>query len=877
MFHWGLKTKVLILTLVPTLIIAVMLGSFFINTRLDELNETVKERGYLTIQKFLPVIHRQLAAGDFDSLQKISNRILEEADVRAVSIIGNSGRHLSHSGPTMWPKREDHVLSSLPNNPQMHATSDSLRFIVPVTRVDPLGLHLMPASHPSEINNLEFGSDIATSSDDFFVENSKRYLGWIELEISFVNTTIKKYQLAFASGLIVLIGLLINAFLALRMSKEVTEPLMKIISAVNRIKNGEFDTRVHTRSSGELHALETGINKMAETLKAGNEELQQSVDQATEDLRETLETIEIQNIELDLARKEALEGSRIKSEFLANMSHEIRTPLNGIVGFTNLLLKTALNSRQRDYLNTIQTSSASLLAIINDILDFSKIEAGKLVLDHVPFNLQEIIEEVLTMLAPLAHDKNLEQISLVYSDVPIHYIGDPLRIKQILINLVNNAIKFTETGNIILRVMLERSSDQKAVVKISVSDTGIGLSKEDQSAIFHAFSQADTSAARRFGGTGLGLVISKHLVKHMKGDIGLESELGLGSTFWFTVRLDINSHDVDVLDFQSLRGSRIGLFDSNPIAKLAVKHLLESWQINVIEIEQLDDVETQVSNASLDGNTLDCVLFGLHPNKIPDHDLPHIIESIGKQFNCRSLILAGTSEQTQEQIELERLAFAYIAKPICHNKLLNALTNLLAGPFSRKLMESAPLSLHFTEEKSPLTILAVDDNPANLKLLCALLEDLNIKVYSCNNGQQALNQVETIKFDLILMDIQMPVMDGIETTHHIRTLENPRQRTPIVAVTAHALSNEKQKLLRSGMDDYITKPISEKQLTHIIYKFTGVDLSSHIQETNQHSSYSESTTPQPTNQQATTSITNTAEFKLVDKQESLMLANGKQD
>ena len=257
-----------------------------------------------------------------------------------------------------------------------------------------------------------------------------------------------------------------------------------------------------------MDELASGINRMAEALLSAREELQQSIDQATEDVQQNLETIEIQNIELDLARKEALEASRIKSEFLANMSHEIRTPLNGILGFTQLLQKSDLTPRQQDYLGTIEKSADSLLGIINEILDFSKIEAGKLVLDTIPFNLRDLIEDTLTILAPAAHTKQLELVSLVYRDTPLSLVGDPLRLKQVLTNLISNAIKFTNEGTIAVRAMVEDDNGERAQLRISVQDTGIGLTDQDLRALFQAFSQADNSMSRQPGGTGLGLVIS---------------------------------------------------------------------------------------------------------------------------------------------------------------------------------------------------------------------------------------------------------------------------------------------------------------------------------------------------------------------------------
>lgn len=539
------------------------------------------------------------------------------------------------------------------------------------------------------------------------------------------------------------------------------------------------------------------------------------------------------------------------------MSHEIHTPLNGIIGFTNLLLKTKLDSRQQDYLDTILKSSEGLLAIINDVLDFSKIEAGKLVLDHIPMNLREAIEDVLTMLAPLAHDKNLELVSLIYSDVPINLVGDPLRLKQIATNLVNNAIKFTESGNIIVRVMLENTKENQSVLKISVTDTGIGLSNEDQKAIFQAFNQADTSTARRFGGTGLGLVISKHLVEQMGGEMGLESEPGKGSTFWFTVRADHNKRAAPTENISHLRGCRLALFDANPIARLSVRHLLEHWHMDVEEIEIFDELLAHLEAAKHQQQPFELVLIGLQPSSDMEA-LPPTLEQI-KRLGCKPIVMASTSANIAYQNLLENHAAGHLAKPICYEKLKAILGEVLVGQNQHAFdFDQTPEQPPVTEVHRAPKILAVDDNLANLKLVCALLDDLGVEVITADNGLKALDQMERHHFDLVLMDIQMPVMDGVETTKNIRKKEGDTRRTPIVALTAHAMSNEKQQLLRSGMDDYVTKPINELQLKHIIQKWTGFQV-------------------QTVHEQTPVTTMESSDNDLVDMQEGLRLANGKQD
>jgi len=502
----------------------------------------------------------------------------------------------------------------------------------------------------------------------------------------FVN--IRLYDAVF----VCLCGLIVSVLLAYKMGRGLTHSILEIGEAVTQIREGALNTRIPVSSCPELKMLGSGINSMAEALENAHKELQHKIDQATFSLRRTLETIEVQNIELEISRKTAENANKIKSEFLADMSHEIRTPLNGVLGFINLLQKTELNQTQQDYMCTIQKSANNLLSILNDILDFSKMEAGKLRIEYSVMDIRECIDETLNLLFPHAQEKNIALIPLVYADVPKHVLGDALRIKQVVTNLVSNAIKFTEHGSVIVRVMLENESFSQTTIRIHVTDTGIGLSPEDKKVLFHAFNQTKTGAAHKLGGTGLGLVICKKLVEQMGGTIGVESELQKGSTFWFTFRVE---------------------------AALKV------------------------------------------------------------------------------QPPLALVSPSFVS--------------------------------HLDFSKLPITVLAVDDNADNLKLIRILLEEMGIRVTTADSGKDAIAAVHHQNFHLILMDIRMPNMNGVETTQAIRNLETKYQRepTPIIALTAHALASEKKSFFENGINDCLSKPIGETELKNILQKWIHTQANAH--------------------------------------------------
>ena len=803
MRRWGIRKKVLVVTLVPTLLTTLMLGLFFTYSWVTNIDSMLRDRG--------ESLSRQLAAGseyglftaNRSLLSSLSNALLEEQDVRSITFFDGDRRRLLHTGPGSSDNIDSKELTG--EQASRIARKTSTRFVTPVFLQD-----LMIQ------NMLDTGARQPASQQ-------REPLGWVAVEMSHIRTEKETYKALLLSLLLVLGGVVFSLLIALRLSRAFTGPVFELNEAVAKLKQGRLDTRVHTRAGPEFEQLESGLNAMAEELSNAQAEMQQNIDQATEDLRETLETIEIQNIELDLARKEALEASRIKSEFLANMSHEIRTPLNGIIGFTELLLKSPLPRQQRDHLSTIRKSSEILLTIINDILDFSKIEAGKLILDRVPFQLRDIVEEVMVMLAPAAHSKNLDLVPLVYNDVPDNIIGDPLRVKQVITNLVNNAIKFTQTGEVVLRASLEDEDKEnnRVTLRLSITDSGVGLSRVQQQSLFNAFSQADASTARQYGGTGLGLAISKRLVEEMGGKIGLQSELGKGSTFWFTLTPELSSSGEAIAPRDALRGERVIYLEHQKTCGLAVEHLLREWGMTVDRVASPGAMLEQIADAQKSQSGYAVAIVGITRHLLKSNQYRELVRALEIERDCRTLLLTPTLEV--HDTLLSGLASGHLSKPVCRDALYDELLLLVHG------IDTAGQGISHQENAPHLIpapvnmprILAVDDNEANLKLVITLLQDYQLETEGASSGFEALSKTRKRSFDLVFMDLQMPGMDGVETTSRLRELDNSNHRTTIIALTAHALADEQERLLKQGFDGYLPKPINSGQLAETILECTG--------------------------------------------------------
>jgi two-component system sensor histidine kinase BarA len=782
----GLKYQLRMTTLIPMFVVA-LLFAFFYNAEFNnEQKHQLDHLGEAYIRQLLPAAQWAIIKNDKKTLQGLIDASLINQDIQSLAFYDAEGKLLAYRGgrPQNPLPLNQRALNHKPSNPY------NIHFVAPV-RIPPYNLY-------------------STATAISAQKNPDPIIGWIAMNLDTTSSWVKQYKILLITVFTTIAGLLIGLLIHYFLTRRIYRPISKLRQSMKHILNGAVETPIRVSSPGELGVIESGCAYLQQKVVESLRDLNQHVETATSDLQQSHELLEEKNIQLMLDKRKSEEKHKQKSALISNMSHEIRTPMNGIIGFANLLMDCQLGPLEHDYAKTIRSSAQDLLNIINDILDYSKIDACKLQLDAIPLDIRACIDDVLTLTAPKAHKKGLDLIPSTAVNVPQTLLGDPLRLKQIITNLVDNAIKFTEQGYVLIRTRIEQETDKDYTLSITITDTGIGITPEEQATLFQPFHQADSSIPRRYGGSGLGLIISKQLAEQMNGRLTLCSEANQGTTFTVSIKLEkLMAYEIE--KSQTRRFSHITAlcFDENPLHLEALCHGLGYFGVTCIQVTELNQLEPMLrANPA-------CHLAFISVNPGCEGALaPFLTQAL---VPC--ILLSKSFLPDYEKMG----ARGFLFKPPNIQKLQETITAII-DPSQAFILQPPPPTID-SSALNPLRrqlhqikpkLLIADDNPVNRRLYASWLTS-NARIELVDDGEQAIDLCHQQRFDVILLDLQMPKLNGLLAAQRIRDESHLNQRTPIFLISANQQTLPASALKKQGIDRHLTKPIDEQSLlTHLL-------------------------------------------------------------
>lgn len=784
-----IKAQLLAISIIPIIALSLVLAISYSYMQVNYISKIHHDYGMTLVKNIGPSCEFGILTGNQEFLRSIAEKIIETSQTISVTIYDEDHNILLEAGsdehrdmPKEW-MRVDHK-----KNTEFFSTDSHTSFLAPIH------------SRPIDVYD-DFQESIHLEDELDMV------IGYIEITLSKQSTNKEISRVYSISFFITLIVILTFAAVASITCKRIANPIRELSSLIAKIKAGDLTSRSHIEATGEVHELQSGINEMSDALLHSHEKMQHEITKATQSFKEANQELEEKNLELSIAEKTALDASKAKSQFLANMSHEIRTPLNGIIGFTHLLQKTNVDQAQLEHIGIIQNSSNTLLSIINDILDFSKAESGNLTINNAPLDLYDTLDEVIKIVTPTAHEKDLTINYIIYDDVSPNIISDEHKIRHILLNLISNAIKFTQQGAIEIRVSLEEDEENEEAQEqfvISVTDSGIGIKPKDQAHIFQPFQQADASTTRNYGGTGLGLPISKHFAEMLGGSITIDSTPGEGATFHVSLPYLQDENAPEQAVEKLLPNTSLLIHTHNALARFKLSHLTRALGALVDHDEHLDLTPNNGQQKNYEMIIIDC-----NRREIVSGETPLLLRTIEEaQPDCKILLIANTCDpEILSSIPTQPNLWT-ISQPFTHTAFFNALKYL-----TREEITPTPTSViehaSTTQNLEKHHILIVEDNAINSKLLTALLDQFKIASQLAESGKHAVEMCKTMHYDLIFMDLHMPEMDG---TTAMQLIKQANSSLPIIATTADILANHDNALLQDGFDGIITKPIDENKL-----------------------------------------------------------------